>query len=111
MTVAALQPPQLSRMRQLIGGNPLFPLLLLLIALIGILEVMQPGIINPRWLGNTVKFAIPLAMLAACQTLTMSPPPSARTSAFPRRSSSHFSARCWLASPTVLALRSAACIR
>jgi ribose transport system permease protein len=71
MTVAALQPPQLSRMRQLIGGNPLFPLLLLLIALIGILEVMQPGIINPRWLGNTVKFAIPLAMLAACQTLTM----------------------------------------
>lgn len=51
--------------------QPLIPLIGLLLALVGILEVMQPGIVNERWLGNTMKFAIPLAMLAACQTLTM----------------------------------------
>ena len=50
---------------------PLVPLVLLLAALVTALEIMQPGIVNSRWLGNTVKFAIPLAMLAACQTLTM----------------------------------------
>jgi len=71
MTTAVSQSPRLNSLRQLIGGNPLVPLVLLLIVLIGTLEVMQPGIINARWLGNTVKFAIPLAMLAACQTLTM----------------------------------------
>jgi ribose transport system permease protein len=53
------------------GSNPLIPLVLLLLALIGLLEILQPGIVNSRWLGNTIKFAIPLAMLAACQTLTM----------------------------------------
>jgi ribose/xylose/arabinose/galactoside ABC-type transport system permease subunit len=40
-------------------------------SLIGVLEVMRPGIISPFWAGNTIKFAIPLAMLAACQVLTM----------------------------------------
>ena len=47
------------------------PLILLLVGLVVLLEIMQPGIVNQRWLGNTIKFAIPLAMLAACQTLTM----------------------------------------
>ncbi|MBC7736357.1 MAG: ABC transporter permease [Candidatus Saccharibacteria bacterium] len=51
--------------------NPLIPLILLLFLLIGALELLQPGIVNPRWISNTLKFAIPLAMLAACQTLTM----------------------------------------
>ncbi|MEO8240815.1 MAG: ABC transporter permease [bacterium] len=50
---------------------PLIPLFLLLLGLIGVLEIMQPGIVNPRWIGNTIKFAIPLAMIGACQTLTM----------------------------------------
>jgi ribose transport system permease protein len=50
---------------------PLVPLVGLLIVLVIILQVMQPGIVNERWIGNTIKFAIPLAMLAACQTLTM----------------------------------------
>jgi ribose transport system permease protein len=35
------------------------------------LEIVQPGIVNERWIGNTIKFAIPLAILAAAQTLTM----------------------------------------
>jgi ribose transport system permease protein len=49
----------------------MLPLILLLLGLVAILEIMQPGIVNARWLGNTARFAIPLAMLAACQTLTM----------------------------------------
>ena len=50
---------------------PLIPLFALLVGLVAVLEAMQPGIFNERWISNTLKFAIPLAMLAACQTLTM----------------------------------------
>lgn len=71
MTSAADQPTTLTRIGLLMVDWPLIPLFLLLVGLVGVLEIMQPGIINPRWLGNTIKFAIPLAMLAACQTLTM----------------------------------------
>ena len=71
MTMATDHPSVLNRMARLMRENPMLPLILLLIALIGLLEIMQPGIVNARWLGNTIKFAIPLAMLAACQTLTM----------------------------------------
>ena len=69
--MATDHPSVLNRMARLMRENPMLPLILLLIALIGLLEIMQPGIVNARWLGNTIKFAIPLAMLAACQTLTM----------------------------------------
>ncbi len=56
---------------RLLRDYPLIPLVALLFVLAGVLELLRPGIISPFWLGNTVKFAIPLAMLAACQTLTM----------------------------------------
>lgn len=59
------------RIRRFLRDHPLVPLVVLLIALVVILELMRPGIFNERWIGNTIKFAIPLAMLAACQTLTM----------------------------------------
>ena len=36
-----------------------------------LLQILRPGIVNERWIANTIKFAIPLAMLAGCQTLTM----------------------------------------
>ncbi len=71
MTSIADHTPLPQRLREIVSGNPLLPLVFLLFALIATLEFMQPGILNSRWLGNTVKFAIPLAMLAACQTLTM----------------------------------------
>lgn len=61
----------LVRVGRFLGDNPIIPLIILLIGLIGLLEFMRPGIVNERWMGNTIKFAIPLAMLAACQTLTM----------------------------------------
>ena len=60
-----------TRTLRVMAQNPLVPLILLLFLLIAALQVMQPGIINPRWISNTIRFAIPLAMLAACQTLTM----------------------------------------
>ena len=61
----------LARAGRLMRDYPLLPLGLLLAALVILLEVLQPGIVNNRWLANTIKVAIPLAMLAACQTLTM----------------------------------------
>jgi ribose transport system permease protein len=71
MTTAADEPTLMARLGRLMVDWPLVPLLLLLAGLVVLLEIMQPGIVNQRWLGNTIKFAIPLAMLAACQTLTM----------------------------------------
>lgn len=61
----------MARLARLMRDHPVLPLILLLALLVGALEIMRPGIVNERWIGNTVKFAIPLAMLAACQTLTM----------------------------------------
>lgn len=59
------------RAARFLGRYPVIPLIALLAGLIGLLEFLQPGIFNERWIGNTIRFAIPLAMLAACQTLTM----------------------------------------
>jgi ribose transport system permease protein len=58
-------------LRKLVRDYPIVPLIILLLGLVVALEIMRPGIINERWMANTIKFAIPLAMLAACQTLTM----------------------------------------
>ena len=71
MSMAADHPKFPAKIARLITDWPLLPLGVLLIGLIGILQIMQPGVVTEPWLGNTVKFAIPLAMLAACQTLTM----------------------------------------
>lgn len=60
-----------ARIARFLRDYPTVPLVVLLVVLMAVLEYMRPGIVNERWLGNTVKFAIPLAMLAACQTLTM----------------------------------------
>jgi ribose transport system permease protein len=69
MTLSPATP--LARLARLMRDWPVIPLILLLFALVAALEIMQPGILNQRWVANTVKFAIPLAMLAACQTITM----------------------------------------
>jgi ribose transport system permease protein len=57
--------------RKLLRDRPIIPLIVLLAGLVAIVELLQPGIVNERWISNTVKFAIPLAILAAAQTLTM----------------------------------------
>lgn len=59
------------RIRRFMADRPLVPLIILLVALVVVLQIMRPGIVNERWIANTVKFAIPLAILAGCQTLTM----------------------------------------
>ena len=71
MTMVADAPTLISRAGRLMVERPLIPLVLLLFGLIGLLEFLQPGIVNRLWIANTIKAAIPLAMLAACQTLTM----------------------------------------
>ena len=57
--------------RGLLRDRPIIPLIVLLVGLVIIIELLQPGIVNERWISNTIKFAIPLAILAAAQTLTM----------------------------------------
>jgi ribose transport system permease protein len=71
VTVATGTVPLGRRFRRLMSERPLIPLIVLLIAIVVILEILRPGIVNERWIANTIKFAIPLAILAACQTLTM----------------------------------------
>ncbi|RUW95622.1 ABC transporter permease [Mesorhizobium sp. M8A.F.Ca.ET.023.01.1.1] len=53
------------------ADRPLVPLIILLVILVVILQILRPGIVNERWIANTIKFAIPLAILAGCQTMTM----------------------------------------
>src|SRR5262245_26374635 len=59
------------RIRRFLSDRPIVPLIVLLLMLVLILQLLRPGIINERWIANTAKFAIPLAILASCQTLTM----------------------------------------
>lgn len=75
MTTAAptMEPrsSSVSLVRVWLRDRPLVPLLLLLGALVALLEVVQPGIVSANWAASTMRFAIPLAILAACQTMTM----------------------------------------
>ena len=61
----------LATARAYMRDRPLVPLFLLLGLLIVALSIAQPGIVTPSWVSGTLRFAIPLAILAACQTLTM----------------------------------------
>jgi ribose transport system permease protein len=76
------RPSGFVRLGRYLADNPMIPLIVFLVLLIAVLEVMRPGIVTPFragreglistfWVGNLIKFAIPLAMLAACQVLTM----------------------------------------
>lgn len=81
MSMITTDPP-LVRAGRFLRDNPVVPLLAFMFLLIAVLEFMRPGIVMPIragrdglistfWVGNLIKFAIPLAMLAACQVLTM----------------------------------------
>ncbi len=67
------QLPASARVRRLFREQPVVPLLGLLAILVAILLTVQPGILNRPlgWANGIVYFAVPLAILAACQTLTM----------------------------------------
>jgi ribose transport system permease protein len=64
--------PRLSAaaLRGTFRDRPLIPLIGLLVLLAVANAVIQPDIINPGWLGRTLMAAIPLSILAGCQTLT-----------------------------------------
>ena len=57
--------------RRLFRDQPLIPLIALLVVLVVIIELVKPGIVGPAWAGVIVRAAVPLAILAGCQTLTM----------------------------------------
>ena len=57
--------------RGLFRDRPTIPLLALLAVLVIISELVRPGIVNLNWGGVMLRTAVPLAILAGCQVLTM----------------------------------------
>jgi len=57
--------------RSLFRDRPLIPLLALLAVLVVIIALVRPGMVGPEWAGVVLRTAVPLAILAGCQTLTM----------------------------------------
>ena len=57
--------------RLLFRERPIIPLLALLAMLVVLSEVIRPGIVSANWAGVMIRAAIPLAILAGCQTITM----------------------------------------
>jgi ribose transport system permease protein len=57
--------------RNLFRDYPIIPLIVLLAILVVASEIARPGIVSTGWAGVMLRTAIPLAILAGCQTLTM----------------------------------------
>lgn len=57
--------------RNLFRDRPLIPLIGLLVVLVGVIQLVQPGIVGPAWAGVILRASVPLAILAGCQTLSM----------------------------------------
>jgi len=56
--------------RGLFRDRPLIPLIGLLGLLVLLIWLVRPGVVTPGWVGVILRAAIPLSLLAACQTLT-----------------------------------------
>jgi ribose transport system permease protein len=59
--------------RNLFRDRPIIPLIGLLLVLIALIQLAQPGIVGPTWAGYVLRQAVPLAIVAGCQTLVMLP--------------------------------------
>lgn len=59
--------------RRRLADQPVIPLTFLLLCLVVLLFVIQPGFLGrpTNWFASTIRTATPLALLAACQTLVM----------------------------------------
>jgi ribose transport system permease protein len=57
--------------RRLFRDRPMIPLLVLLGVLVVVSELVRPGIVSTQWVGTTLRAAVPLAILAGCQTIAM----------------------------------------
>jgi ribose transport system permease protein len=73
MTAAASVPESYARrdVRNILRDYPLVPLSILLVVLVVVVQIAQPGTVKLDWIAVIVRASIPLAILAACQTLTM----------------------------------------
>jgi ribose transport system permease protein len=77
MTVSARLGPSRSRWltagawRTLFRDRPIIPLLALLGILVVVSEIARPGVVSGNWAGTMLRAAVPLAILGACQTMTM----------------------------------------
>ena len=56
---------------RLFRDRPMIPLIGLLAVLVLACQLVRPGMVGPAWAGVIIRAAIPLAILAGCQTLTM----------------------------------------
>jgi ribose transport system permease protein len=57
--------------RRLLRERSIIPLFALLLVLVVVYSVIRPGVVNADWVGVMLRAAVPLAILAGCQTLTM----------------------------------------
>ncbi len=57
--------------REQFRERPMLPLLGLLIVLVAANDIARPGVVGLSWASIIVRSAVPLAILGACQTLTM----------------------------------------
>jgi ribose transport system permease protein len=60
-----------STWRRTLRDRPIIPLIGLLILLVLVIQIAQPGVVSPSWAGYVLRQAIPLAILAGCQTIVM----------------------------------------
>lgn len=61
----------LTGVRGLLRDSPVIPLIGLLVILVVAFEILRPGFVGINWAATMFRLAVPLAILAACQTLTM----------------------------------------
>jgi ribose transport system permease protein len=73
MTAAtgAMSRSNMSTVRALFRDRPIIPLIGLLAILVIVMQLASPGIVKASWAGVILRTAVPLAILAGCQTLTM----------------------------------------
>ncbi len=57
--------------RRLFRDRPIVPLLVLLALLVLVIQLLRPGMVSMDWGAVMLRAAVPLAILAGCQTLTM----------------------------------------
>lgn len=63
--------PTMAALRTLFRDRPIIPLIALLGLLVVVIQLASPGIVKLSWAGVILRTAVPLAILAGCQTLTM----------------------------------------
>ena len=69
--VATADRTMLDTVRALFRDRPIIPLTVLLGVLVVVIDLGKPGIVSANWASVILRTAVPLAILAGCQTMTM----------------------------------------